>query len=105
MLKRTLTNFFIIWFFGLTAAILIITPLFMNWLNGIKAVADTANIFEIGNALEIYYFDNQHYPATRGGSALINELFLNGYIKNKPADASLIYYEPYENGEDYSPHL
>ncbi len=67
-----------------------------------QAAVGQENVHQIANALEFYYFDRNSYPTVEGGTALINLLYDEGYIRTKPLNPETFNYEPKNNGQDYS---
>jgi competence protein ComGC len=69
------------------------------------AATDTANAAsrqQLSMAIELYHLDHNAYPAVRTGDQLVNTLYTEGYIQNKPTDASAFAYERRESGDNYT---
>lgn len=71
-------------------------------LNEAKTTVNQANVHQIATVLELYYMDNDEYPAVSGGEELFNLLENEGYIMNRPLDPSVFAYEPKLSGENYT---
>ncbi len=70
--------------------------------HGTNSVVASANLHQLATALDVYYAVHQTYPQTSGGEALVNTLFDENYIRNKPINPSQFAYEPLHGGQDYS---
>jgi competence protein ComGC len=71
----------------------------------LDAATDTANAAsrqQLSTAIELYHLDHNAYPAVRTGDQLVNTLYAEGYIENKPADASAFAYEQQGSGNNYT---
>lgn len=66
------------------------------------SAANTANVHQFATALELYYSDHNSYPHVTGGSAMIDELYDEGYVRSKPLDSTVFEYSPKAGGQDYS---
>ena len=60
-----------------------------------------ANVHQLATAVELYYADNNSYPAVEGGSALVNELEQKGYLASEPLDAEIFAYQVEADGQKY----
>lgn len=60
------------------------------------------NVHQIATALELYYSDHTSYPMVEGGEAMIETLYDERYIMNKPLDPSVFEYQPASDGQDYT---
>jgi len=67
-----------------------------------KSAVNGANVHQMATALELYYSDHNSYPAVSGGEELVNTLEHDGYIMNRPLDASVFAYSAKDNGQNYS---
>lgn len=67
-----------------------------------KSSVNSANVYQLSTALELYYLDHNSYPAVKGGDALVSILQSEKYIKNRPLDPSVFNYQAEKNGQDYS---
>lgn len=67
-----------------------------------KSAVNGANVHQIATVLELYYSDHNAYPAVNGGEELVNLLEQDGYIMNRPLDASVFAYEVKDSGQNYS---
>ena len=70
-------------------------------LHSAKAVANTANVHQLSTAVEMYYLDHNQYPKATDGSALVDILVSENYIRNRPLDARAFTYQTTKNGEDF----
>ena len=64
--------------------------------------ANVANVHQLSTALELYYLDHNAYPKAEDGSALVNILTSEHYIKSQPLDSSVFAYQLTNNGNDYN---
>ncbi len=71
-------------------------------INSAKSAANGANMHQLATVIELYYSDHNEYPNVSGGTALIDTLEQNGYIRNRPLDAKAFQYEPENNAQDYT---
>ena len=67
-----------------------------------KSVVNNANIHQLATVLEIYYSDHNQYPEAQNGEELVEKLSTEGYIQNRPLNASIFNYEIKANGQNYS---
>lgn len=70
-----------------------------------KEVASEANLHQVRTALEIYYLEEGHYPKTNSGENLIELLYNNDYISDKPAPFTSFDYKAVNSGQDYTLEL
>lgn len=70
-------------------------------INNAKTTVNSANVYQLSTALEMYYLDHNAYPPVQGGTALVDLLSAEDYIKNKPLDPSVFLYQPVSNGQNY----
>ena len=66
-----------------------------------EAVAAGANIHQLATVLELYHLDHDEYPDVRGGEALVDVLERERYIKTRPREPGVFWYESKDNGQDY----
>ncbi|MFZ1720591.1 MAG: type II secretion system protein GspG [Candidatus Moraniibacteriota bacterium] len=71
-------------------------------LDAATDTANAANVRQLSTAIELYHLDHNAYPSARTGDQLVNTLYTEGYIENKPADASVFAYEKVSTGDAYS---
>lgn len=67
-----------------------------------ESAANAANVHQIDTALELYYSDHNNYPQVADASAMIDELYDEGYIRSKPLDSTVFEYSAKAGGQDYS---
>lgn len=67
-----------------------------------RRVVDQANVYQFSTALELYYSDHDTYPNVSDGTALVELLESEKYIRNRPLDPSVYQYQLLDNGSDYS---
>jgi len=68
-------------------------------LNDTKTAANSANIYQLTTALEMYYSEHDYYPMTRVNDQLLAEL--GPYLRNKPSGLEDLIYRPSADGQDY----
>lgn len=71
-------------------------------LDAATTTANAASKQQLSIALELYHLDHNAYPSARTGNQLMNTLYTEGYIQNKPPDASVFAYEQTSNGGSYT---
>lgn len=71
-------------------------------LEGAKDTANTANVRQLSTALELYYLDHNAYPTAQTGPQLVNTLYTEGYIQNRPLDSTVFAYEQKSGGNEYT---
>lgn len=91
-----LTNYIL---FGIIVVLLVMVFKPGGLIKSANQTINTANIFQISQALELYYFDNEHYPATTDSQALFKAL--SPYLRKQPNDAGVFVYEPTDFGQNY----
>ncbi len=73
---------------------------------GAQSAANGANIHQFATVLEVYYSDHGEYPSVpagaAGGASMIDALYDEGYIRNKPLNPEAFRYELESGGQDYN---
>lgn len=67
-------------------------------LDAATTTANAASKQQLSIAIELYHLDHNAYPSARSGDQLVNTLYTEGYIQNKPPDASVFAYEKKDSG-------
>ncbi len=70
-------------------------------LDAATTTANAASRQQLSTAIELYRLDHDTYPNARTGDQLVNTLYTEGYIENKPTDASVFAYEKIGTGDAY----
>ncbi len=71
-------------------------------LDAATTTANAASRQQLSTAIELYHLDHNAYPSARTGDQLVNTLYTEGYIQNKPTDASAFTYEQKDGGNNYT---
>ncbi|MDP2837971.1 MAG: type II secretion system protein GspG [Candidatus Moranbacteria bacterium] len=67
-----------------------------------KDVANAANVHQLSIALELYNLDHNAYPLSSNGAQMVNTLYAEGYIQNKPMDSTVFEYTVKAGGNEYT---
>jgi len=87
---------------GITLAINGVTVKADDLLASASSAVNDANFYQFRTALDLYYIDHGNYPNINGGSALIDVLKNENYIKeNKPINSDSFNYQVKNDGQDY----
>jgi type II secretory pathway pseudopilin PulG len=62
---------------------------------------NSVNIQQLKTALELYYSDHDSYPPVADGTQLIEILWKENYIQNKPLNPSVFIYQRSADGQNY----
>jgi len=71
-------------------------------LDSAKDAANSANIHQLSTALELYSLDHNAYPLSSNGTQMVNTLYAEGYMQNKPLDPSVFQYQVKNGGSEYT---
>ena len=66
-----------------------------------EKVTASANLHQLATVLELYHLDHNEYPDVSGGKALVDLLERERYIRSRPLEPEVFWYESKDNGQDY----